>query len=261
MGTTEVTNEMYKLYNPAHDSKFMDQQWKDHTHGGYPAWLPQQPVIRITWQEAQGFCKWLSEKTGKKFRLPTEAEWEWAAKAGTDQPFWWSAGMGKAKTNDNGRLTGCDVEFGDKANFADESLSLAVVKGVNPQPVAHQPWEAFLPRVQDQNDNQFQPGWDSDLYAAQHAGYHGSKGVARYVPNPWGLYDMNGNVWEWTQSDYAPYPYKADDGRNVGDLLKEKVARGGSWFDRPAQSRNGSRIGYPAYQKVYNVGFRVICEE
>ena len=262
MGATEVTNAMFKQFNPKHASNFIDQQWKDHVHRGYPANLDEQPVVRVTWEEANRFCQWLSEKTGKKFRLPTEAQWEWAAKAGTDKPFWWSDGMGKAEASDNGRLTGCDVVFSDKANMADRSMRLFVVSGVNPQPVKNlADWQAYLPRVDDQSDNQMIPGWDADLYAQKHAGYHGSKGIARFAPNPWGLFDMNGNVCEWTQSDYKAYPYNDADGRNNGDLTKEKVARGGSWNDRPAQCRNGYRIAFPTYQRVYNVGFRVICEE
>ena len=170
--------------------------------------------------------------------------------------------MGKAEKNDNGRLFECDVQFGDKANMADNSMRLFVVTGVNPQPVNNPAfWQTYLPRVVDQSDNQMVPGWDADLYEKQRAGYHGSKGIARYMPNPWGLYDMNGNVAEWTQSDYKAYPYNANDGRNAGNLDTEKVARGGSWNDRPAQCRNGYRIGFPTYQRVYNVGFRVICEE
>lgn len=262
MGTTEVTNEMFHQFDPTHESNFIDQQWKDHVHRGYPANHDDQPVIRVTWQKANEFCKWLSEKTGKKFRLPTEAEWEWAAKAGTDKPFWWSDGMGKAEKSDNGRLFGCDVQFGDKANMADNSMRLFVVTGVNPQPVNNPAfWQTYLPRVVDQSDNQMVPGWDADLYEKYRAGYHGSKGIARFAPNPWGLYDMNGNVAEWTQSDYKAYPYNANDGRNAGNLDTEKVVRGGSWNDRPAQCRNGYRLGFPTYQRVYNVGFRVICEE
>ena len=72
---------------------------------------------------------------------------------------------------------------------------------------------------------------------------------------------MTGNVCEFTQSDYVSYPYNAADGRNAGDLEKEKVVRGGSWFDRPAQARNGFRMGFPTWQKVYNVGFRVVLDE
>ena len=63
MMTTEVTNALYALYAPTHDSRFIDQWSKDHTTPGYPANKPNQPAIRMTWREANDFCKWLSEKT------------------------------------------------------------------------------------------------------------------------------------------------------------------------------------------------------
>ena len=61
---------------PEHDSRFIRQLWKDHVHQGYPANNPEQPAIRVSWEEAMAFCKKLSEKTGKLFTLPTEVQWE-----------------------------------------------------------------------------------------------------------------------------------------------------------------------------------------
>jgi formylglycine-generating enzyme required for sulfatase activity len=72
---------------------------------------------------------------------------------------------------------------------------------------------------------------------------------------------MHGNVWEWTRSSYMPYPYVEDDGRNDLNNNFKKVARGGSWYDRPYRGTSSYRLPYRPYQKVYNVGFRVIIEE
>ncbi|MHC4506156.1 MAG: HzsA-related protein, partial [Planctomycetota bacterium] len=72
MGATEITNAQYKLFDQTHNSRFIDQQWKDHTTPGYPANQPGQPVIRISWKRAMAFCKWLSDKTGMNVTLPTE---------------------------------------------------------------------------------------------------------------------------------------------------------------------------------------------
>ena len=84
--------------------------------------------------------------------------------------------------------------------------------------------------------------------------------VGSYRPNAWGLCDMHGNVWEWTRSAYAPYPYVAEDGRDtLGDAARRTV-RGGSWYDRPQRCRSAFRLSYPGWQKVYNVGFRIIIE-
>ena len=229
MMTTEVTNALYALYAPTHDSRYIDQWWKDHTTPGYPANKPNQPVIRITWSEANDFCKWISEKTGKTFRLPTEAEWEWACRAGTDRPMWYGT---------------LDADFAKFENMADESLHRFVVSGVNPQSVRHRDYQAFIPHISEVND-----------------GNMIAEDVGAYLPNPWGLHDMHGSVAEWTLSDYKPYPYAVADGRNDGDPDAMKVARGGSWNDRPQRSRAGFRLNYQPWQKVHNVGFRVVMEE
>lgn len=72
---------------------------------------------------------------------------------------------------------------------------------------------------------------------------------------------MHGNVWEWTLSAYKPYPYKDEDGRNTISTNTKRVARGGSWYDRPKRSTSSFRLPYRDYQKVYNVGFRVVMLE
>jgi len=84
--------------------------------------------------------------------------------------------------------------------------------------------------------------------------------VGSYGPNPWGLHDTHGNVWEWTRSAYRPYPYRGNDGRNDPNDQGRKVIRGGSWYDRPPRCRSAFRLSYPPWRKVFNVGFRVVCQ-
>ncbi len=84
--------------------------------------------------------------------------------------------------------------------------------------------------------------------------------VGSYEPNAWGLHDMHGNAWEWTRSAYRPYPYSELDGRNRPVESDTIVVRGGSWYDRPKRSRSAFRLSYPAWQKVFNVGIRVVIE-
>jgi formylglycine-generating enzyme required for sulfatase activity len=94
MSATEVDNRTYNLFDPDHHSRFINQttesMWSKHLrsmNGG------NQPVVRVSWQDARGFCQWLSEQTGESFDLPTEAQWEWAARAGSDRGFPdWSPG-------------------------------------------------------------------------------------------------------------------------------------------------------------------------
>ena len=118
MGVAEVTNAQFQAFLPQHDSGYIDQQWKDHNSPGYPANLPQQPVVRVAWQQAMEFCQWLSAQTGQPFTLPTEAEWEWACRAGTDSACWYG---------------GADADFAPLANLADKRLTGFAVRGVNPQ--------------------------------------------------------------------------------------------------------------------------------
>jgi formylglycine-generating enzyme required for sulfatase activity len=230
MMTTEVTNALYALYDKEHDSRFIDLWHKDHNRPGYPANLPDQPVIRVNWQEAVGFCKWLSEKSGLNFRLPTEAEWEWAARGGSSEPMWFGP---------------LEADFGPYENLADVTTKLFVVEGVDPHVkdrVAD--WEAFIPRIDHVDDGNFMQA-----------------NVGSYQPNPFGLYDMIGNVCEWTASSYRPYPYNAADGRNDGAAAEKKVARGGSWRDRPKWGRAGVRKPYESWQRVFNVGIRPVCDD
>ena len=81
----------------------------------------------------------------------------------------------------------------------------------------------------------------------------------RYAPNPWGLYDVHGNVAEWTRSTHAPYPSRDDPRADSPDPQGRKVVRGGSWRDPPKRCTSSFRLSYPAYQRVHNVGFRVIA--
>jgi len=82
--------------------------------------------------------------------------------------------------------------------------------------------------------------------------------VGSSAANPWGLHDMAGNVSEWSRTTYRTYPYRTDDGRDEASAQGEKVVRGGSWYVRPVQARSAYRWKYPAWRKVFNVGFRVI---
>ena len=74
MGELEVTNQQYNVIFPEHDSRYVDQQWKDHVVQGYPANEPQQPVIRVSYRPTPWqYCKKLSAKTGLKITLPTRS--------------------------------------------------------------------------------------------------------------------------------------------------------------------------------------------
>jgi len=106
--TSEISNAVYALFDPKHDSGYIDSPGKNLRGPGDPTNRPGQPVVRMTWREAMAFCEWLGKKIGKKVTLPTEAQWEYACRAGTDTPMWYGS---------------LDATFDELANFADKSLS------------------------------------------------------------------------------------------------------------------------------------------
>lgn len=229
MGELEVTNQQYNTIFPQYDSRYVDQQWKDHVVPGYPANKPEQPVIRVSYNDAMEYCKILSQKTGLNITLPTEAQWEWACRGGSDEDFWF------------GNL---NADFGKKDNLADVTTNKFAVSGVDPQPMSPEsPWYkyyTFLPKAANVDDGSLV-----------------QVGGKKYEANPFGLYCMHGNVAEWTRSDYVPYPYK----ENPKKVSEYKVVRGGSYIERPKYSTAYSRKGFYPYQCVFNVGFRVIIED
>jgi formylglycine-generating enzyme required for sulfatase activity len=95
--------------------------------------------------------------------------------------------------------------------------------------------------------------WQDDWFTINYVG--------RADCNIWGLYDMHGNAAEWTRSDYKPYPYSETDGRNNSNDMAKKVVRGGSFASRPRDATSSVRLAYEPWQKVFDVGFRVVGEE
>lgn len=224
MLNTEITNQMFRSIFAEHDSRHIDQQWKDHIFPGYVANNDKQPVIRVTWNQANEFCTELSKQTGLNISLPSEAQWEWAARSGSGTEMYFG------NVNDN---------FSKYENLADYTLRDLAVVGVDPKPMKPKGTRFevynFVPKTEKYNDGVLIP-----------------EGTAMYAANAWGLYDMLGNVAEWTTNDYS---YEGYSGEPEGNL---KVAKGGSWRDRPQYATAATRDGYLPYQKVFNVGFRVV---
>ncbi|HUT89100.1 MAG TPA: SUMF1/EgtB/PvdO family nonheme iron enzyme [Thermoguttaceae bacterium] len=230
MGRFEVSNAEFARFDPGHDSGVEPMHGYQFGIHGYPMNGPKQPAVRLSWDEAMAFCDWLSARSGRHFTLPTEAQWEHACRAGTATPMWY------------GDL---DADFSSFANLGDAklrefALDTYIRVHLVPDPNKYDDW---VPKDDRFNDGGFV-----------------SANVGSYQPNPWGLCDVHGNVWEWTRSTMRPYPYREDDGRNDPAAPGKRVVRGGSWYDRPTRCRSAFRLAYEPYQRVFNVGFRVVME-
>jgi formylglycine-generating enzyme required for sulfatase activity len=170
MASGEISNEIYALFDATHDSYVYDTNPNNVWGHLRPKPLemrlnqPNQPVVRASWRDAMAFCQWLSEKTGERFTLPTESQWEWACRAGTDSPLWF------------GQL---DADYTRYANVADKAFA-AIRKGIG------------LPRVFDNRfDDGAQVSVPSGKYSANAWGLHDMAGnvgewtLSAYRPYPY----------------------------------------------------------------------------
>ena len=170
------------------------------------------PVVNVSWNDAVAFCYWLSCSEGRDCRLPTEAEWEYACRAGTTTRYW----------------CGDDPEaLARAANVADAALRAKF------------------------------PDRPSTIRASD--GHVFTAPVGTFQPNPFGLYDMHGNAWEWCSDRYdrdyyANSPMDDPKGPATGD---DRVVRGGSWSDGPCGARSAARQSFPPVTRDFSVGFRV----
>ena len=158
----------------------------------------RRPVIHISWDDAIAYTQWLCTETGKRYRLPSEAEWEYACRAGTETR--WS--------------------------FGDEEIEL-------------------------------------DLYAWHSGNADGqTHPVGEKQPNPWGLHDVHGNIWEWVQDcwheNYEGAPIDGSAWQETEDLdCGRRVVRGGSWTNTPGSLRSAYRIRNYADDRTFNLSFRL----
>ena len=189
MSTTELTNSQYECYDPSHRGL----RGRDGFSSG-----DSEAVVQVSWYDAIGFCRWLSKKTGRHFRLPTEAEWEYACKAGTETDYW--CGDTLLPSMEKNQRT-----ERDKVN-----ISLAV-------------------------------------------------GLSE--ANPFGLYDMHGNVEEWCMDGYAPYASSPANNPAGKANAEFRVTRGGSHNTDAEYLRSANRSAMIPDDKNCQVGFRIIETE
>lgn len=198
------------------------------------------PVVCVSWNDAQSFCRWLTAKGDAIYRLPTEAEWEYACRAGTNTWYSWGSDPNDA------------YQYG---NVADASL------------------EAAYP-----NMTRFQRA--IRLQKGEGDGVVFTSKVKSFKPNAWGLFDMHGNVWElcqdrWSESIYEEY-FKGVAWNKKNEVLITdpiflkktdlhifgdwRVMRGGAWTCAPAGVRSTIRTFTDAKDSSVYTGFRVLRE-
>lgn len=238
MARFETSNKQFRRFDSSHESRTEDRHGYQFGAVGYDQDQPDQPAVRVSWEEAMAFCRWLSQQTGLRVSLPTEAQWEWACRAGSASAF---------------SFGNLDADYARHANLGDKRLRDFAADTSLDNYAAQRPmrnpnrFDDWLPR-----DDRFDDG-----------GFV-TEPVGKYLPNAWGLHDLHGNAAEWTLSAYRPYPYRDDDGRNEvanAPCDTERVVRGGSWRDRPFRATASFRLPYRQYQRVFNVGFRVVCDD
>jgi len=160
----------------------------------------RRPVINITWRDAQTYLQWLSAKTGHRYRLPSEAEWEYAARAGTTTAYWWGDDVGE----NLGNCRDCKSEWSKRS----------------------------------------------------------SAPVGSFKPNPFGLYDVHGNIWEMTLDCWNP-TYQgapADATARADGDCSYRAMRSGSWYYFSKNIRSSWRFRSDIRVKSYGIGFRVLRE-
>ncbi|OUL32011.1 serine/threonine protein kinase [Nostoc sp. T09] len=162
-----------------------------------------RPVEQVSWDEAIEFCARLAQVTGKPYRLPTEAEWEYACRAGTTTPFYFGETITTDLANYNGKYT---YAAGPKGEYRGQTTD-----------------------------------------------------VGTFLANPFGLFDMHGNTWEWCQDSWHKnYKGAPADGSVWLSDNHNRLLRGGSWNMNPWNCRSAVRNCNARDNKYINVGFRVV---
>ncbi len=187
LGLHPVTNEEYGRFLNANPDVEEPKYWGDRRFN-----QARQPVVGVSWDDARRFAEWAGG------RLPTEAEWEYAARAGTTTRYWWGDEVGK----NNANCAGCGSQ------------------------------------------------WDGKQTAP----------IGSFQPNPFGLYDMLGNVWEWMEDCWHDsYEGAPTDGKAwpAGDTCAPRVVRGGSWYVKPAHVHSAYRTGTVPDDRISYKGFRL----
>ena len=217
-GIHEVRYKDYAAY--ALENPGMDGPWKNQTVDGFKITERHEdhPVVKVSWQDAQKFCAWLSKKEGKSYRLPTDEEWSVA------------------------------IGLGRKEKHANDMMP----EMLNGKETTEFPWGGdFPPKTQDKAGNYSDasrkakaPRGDGQYLEDYDDGFPTTAPVMSFKPNQFGLYDMGGNVWEWCEDWFD-------------NTQKEQVLRGTSFYDGGNHSSLLSSYRVPG-NRFNDCGFRCV---
>lgn len=199
IGVTEVTQELWNAITGTPLSHFTGN--------------PHLPVEDVSWEECAAFIKLLQKKTAFKFCLPTEAQWEYAARGGKASRDYQYAGSDNIED-----VAWFGASLRPDEHFCPDSIALGVYVNTD---LAH------------------------------------THPVAQKAPNELGLYDMSGNVAEWTADFYAPYTKQSQKNPKGPAYGTGRVIRGGCWYFGPWASRVAQRQGIPSNAHYINLGLRL----
>jgi formylglycine-generating enzyme required for sulfatase activity len=217
VGKYEVTRGQYEVFVKAtgrsdslgcYDKDKSTGKWvkssaRTWKHPGYSQ-TGKHPVACISWNDAKAYVSWLSRKTGQRYRLLSEAEWEYVARAGTTSAFHFGRTISTNKSNYDGNYV---YSGGPKGVYREKSMP-----------------------------------------------------VGSFPANSFGLHDVHGNIWEWTEDCFHDsYNGAPTDGRawTSGGKCGTRIIRGGSWYNSPNSLRSANRKGMSVSDRFMSFGFRV----
>ncbi|MBS0208293.1 MAG: formylglycine-generating enzyme family protein [Planctomycetes bacterium] len=227
---TEIERDGKKSWGYDRDGRIESNKWRFWK----PGWEigRDHPVVYVTWNDATAFCQWLSKKEGKTYRLPTEAEWEYACRAGTNSRY---------------HCGNNPIDLVRYGNVADKDRSVGYEKDTIATYDEHgKKKDTHIPFP----------------FIQRRDGYKWTAPVGKFQPNAFGLHDMHGNVWEWCSDGYDENYYAhspVDDPRGPSAGLS-RVLRGGGFDNTPVDLRCAPRFFEDPSYRVSDLGFRVVCE-
>ena len=285
MGAFEVTNAQLRRFDPSHRSGLFTKRHDDINGPGIRLDGDHQPAVRVSWQQATAFCEWLSKRTGREFMLPSQDQWEWACRAGAksdfsfgprDADFSAHANLADASLARPGKATGgldllldipCETRFDDgvvatapvgrykpnawglhdmHGNAAEWTLSRRDV------PVASSGAEMVAERGEDAASTQR----GEDAASTQ----RGEDAASTQRGEDAASTQCGEDAASTQRGEDAASTQRGEDAASTqrGETPRLRVVRGGSFYDRPYRATSDFRLAYPEWQRVHDVGFRVV---